>query len=330
MAYTTLYRVMTEQSSAKIWDVIVVGGAAAGLTAALYASRRGLSTLIITADLGGQMSLTDDIPNYPGIDLITGPELTTAFRGQAERAGATIVIDRVTALMPGAVHQLTTTDGRYEARAVILAFGLTPRWLGVARETELTNHGLSYEVGSDRSIYQGRSVAVVGGGNAAVSAAIRLAAVANTVELIHRRDGLSAEAKLKQKLSELSNVKINLHSEVVDLVGGTQLTGIEIRDIVSNTVKNLAVDHLIIHIGYQASTDWLGEMVQRNDRGQIVIDERCRTNQPGIFAAGDVTTMPYKQIVISAGEGAKAAIAAEQYLNQREDIDPVRPDWGSK
>ncbi|MEK7139106.1 MAG: FAD-dependent oxidoreductase [Patescibacteria group bacterium] len=321
---------MINHAAEKIWEVIVVGGAAAGLTAALYASRRGLSTLVITADLGGQMSITDDIANYPGIDFITGPGLTTAVRNQALKYGATITLDRVLAVTAGAPHQITTTQGHYQARTVILAFGLTPRWLGVEHEATLTGRGVSYEVSAELSPYRDQVVAVVGGGNAAVTAAIRLATVAKTVYVIHRRDEFSAEATLKQQLAQPVNVVIRLASEVVGLRGDERLTGIEVHDIVSDTVETLAVDQLIIHIGYQTNTAWLDGVVTRNERGLIVIDDRCRTSQPGIFAAGDVTTIPYKQIVISAGEGAKAAIAAEQYLAHRPDTDPVIPDWGTK
>lgn len=312
------------------WDVIIIGGAAAGLTAALYASRRGLRTLILTADLGGQMGITDEIANYPGINFITGPNLTTAIHQQVTEQGVTTIIDRVVALEPGQPHRVHTTQAVFETRAVILAFGLSPRLLDADRETELVGRGVSYDVDAQSSRHHGQSVAVVGGGNAAVSAALRLAGTASTVHLIHRRDTLSAEQALQQQLLKAPNIICHLSHEVTKLEGVDHLTGIIIRDNVGKIDTALTISQLIIHIGFISATQWLEGVVDRNDRGMITIDDRCRTNQPGIFAAGDVTTIPYRQIVISAGEGAKAAIAAVQYLAGQEDITPIVHDWGLK
>lgn len=307
------------------YDIIVVGGASAGLTAALFAARRGWQVALIATDIGGQMTLTSSISNYPGVVHITGEALARTMLTQVESAGVTVVYGRVISVQKkGDGYDVATAASLFTAKVIILAFGLSPRPLEVPGEAALIGKGISYGINHDLEIYRYQTVAVVGGGNSAVTAALQLVPVAHQVYLLHRRDTMRADKILVDQLTDNSNVEVILSAEVVRVAGDNQLTEISIRDIDGN--RSLACGQLIVQIGFISQTDWLGKIVKRDKLGMIVIDDRCRTSQPGIFAAGDVTAISFRQIVISAGEGAKAALSADQYLRQTED-QPIVPDW---
>lgn len=307
------------------YDIIVVGGASAGLTAGLFAARRGWRVALIATDVGGQMTLTNSISNYPGIVHITGEALARTMLTQIESAGVAVIYDRVVEIKKKAdSYTVTTTASSITAKAIILAFGLSPRPLEVPGEEKLIGQGISYGVNHNLEIYRYQTVVVVGGGNSAVAAALQLAPIAHQVYLLHRRDTLRADKALVDQLIMNSNVEVILSAEVVAAAGDDRLTEISIHDINGN--RSLACGQLIIQIGFVSNTSWLSATVKRDKLGMIVIDDRCRTSQPGIFAAGDVTTIPFRQIVISAGEGAKAALSADQYLHGTEK-QPIVPDW---
>ena len=307
------------------YDIIVIGGAAAGLTAGLFAARRGWRVALVTVDIGGQMTLTDHISNYPGITHISGTALAQTMVVQMQTAGVTTIHDRVVSIAPTATAlTVATATSQFITRAVILAFGLSPRLLEVSGEAALVGRGVSYGLGDDLALHRGKTVGVVGGGNSAVTTALALASVAQQIYLLHRRAALRADQSLIDQLTLVSNITVMLSTEVVAVAGADQLTEISIQDINGN--RSLACNHLIVQIGFGSQTDWLESIVRRDAQGMIVIDDRCRTSHPGIFAAGDATTIPYRQIVISAGEGAKAALAADQYLRGTA-TQPIIPDW---
>ncbi len=305
----------------KQFDVIVIGAAAAGLTAGLYAARQGLKTAIISPEIGGQMLITGQIENYPAIFSISGPQLASIMASQSATQGANFISDRVIGLQPQDKNFIiTTTTKQYQTKAVILAFGLSPRALPLTQADNWLGKGLSYGRNHQTENYRGRQIVIVGGGSAAVQTALELSSVAKAVKIIHRKDRLTAEQFLLDKLAD-KNISVVLQAEVAKLAGSDVLQKITLTsgDVVD-------VDDLIIAIGYESKTDWLNGLVEINPAGQIVIDQYCATSCPGIFAAGDCTTLPYKQLVISAGEGAKAALSAAKYLKGQ---DMIRADWAT-
>lgn len=309
------------------YDLAIIGGAAAGCAAAIFACRQGLSVAVVTQDVGGQMLVTETIENYPGIQQIGGPALAGAFRDHAAAAGATFILQRVTDVTPVDRHfTVQTGAGELTARAIVLAFGLSPRTLDVPGESALIDRGIVYSGVDDPTPYAGQRVVVIGGGSAAVTTALTLSQTAAWVYLVHRRDVLVAETALVKQLEERNNITVFLSHEVSAFRGRKQLESVVIRPA-GGAEEAVLIDTAVICVGYTATTDWLSGLVERTDRGTVVVDAHGRTSQPGVFAAGDLTELPYKQVVISAGEGAKAALAAAQYLAGRDGVAP--PDWGA-
>jgi thioredoxin reductase (NADPH) len=308
-----------------IYDVIVVGAGPAGLSAAIYTTRRALKTLLISKDIGGQASLTDEIENYPGFDKIGGMELMQKFQTQAKSFGAEFMFTEVTDLKKtGDLFLLKTTDNKeLQAKAVILAFGLTPRNLEVPGEKELTGKGVTYCATCDGPLYKGKNVVVVGGGNSALDAAEFLSHLAKQVYLIHRRDTFRGEQILIDQVKEAKNVEIIYNANTTAIKGENNVTGLSYKTNDGQAV-DLEVDGVFIEIGHVAKTQWLGDAVIYTDRKEIEISVDCETKTPGLFAAGDVTQITYKQVVISAGEGAKAALQAYRFLQGDK---ALAPDW---
>ncbi len=305
------------------FDVVVVGAGPAGLTAGLYAARRALKTLILTKDLGGQAATTGEIENYPGIDFTDGFDLMQKFRDQAEKHGAEIRAIEV--------EQLATSDGLFllktpqdtvSARSVILAFGLTPRDLGVPGEEALKGRGVSYCVTCDGPLYKGKKVIVCGGGNHALDAAEFLSKIASEVHIVYERNQFRGAAELTKKVMDDERIQKHLGEKVATIEGEER-----VRRVVFESGKGLDLDGVFVEIGYVANTKWLKGFIEIDSRGQIVTDKRCRTAVPGLFAAGDIADLDYRQLVISAGEGAKAALEAYRFLNHTEGK-PIIPDWG--
>jgi len=312
------------------YDVIIVGGACAGLTAGLYAGRRALKALIITKDIGGQAAITTEIENYPGTGNIGGPVLMNKFKEQAEKAGAEIKFAEVMKIEKnndGFV--VKTTDGDLEALTVILAFGLKHREIGVPGERELTGRGVTYCATCDGPLFKGKTVAVVGGGNSAFDAADYLGEMCENVYLIHHSDQYRAEKPLIEAVQAKVNIEILNFTKVNQVVGEKKLEKVIIENVKDNSTKELPLNGLFIEIGYQTQTDFVKELVNLDERGYIITDNQGLTSVPGVFAAGDVTNTPYKQVVISAGEGAKAALSAAKYVQNLKGATAVAatPDW---
>jgi thioredoxin reductase (NADPH) len=304
------------------YDVIILGGACAGLTAGLYTGRRALKTLILTKDIGGQAAITHEIENYPGTGKINGFDLMTNFRKQAEESGAEIKIGEATALeIKKGKFLVQSSIGEFELASVILAFGLEHRKLGVPGEKEFIGKGVTYCATCDGPLFKGKTVAIVGGGNSAFDAAEYLSGLCKKVYLIHRSDKFRAEQVLIDIVKSKSNVEIITKAEIAEIVGKERVEKAILRN-----GEVLKLDGVFIEIGYQPKTDFIKDLVKLDSIGQVIIDKEGKTNVPGIFGAGDVTDTVFKQVIISAGEGAKAALSAARYLQSKQGLE-LKPDW---
>ncbi len=301
------------------YDVIVVGAGIAGLTAALYAARQGLNTLVVSSDLGGQLLLTNEIQNYPGFKSISGLELIKRVEEQARSYGAKIVFDTVTAVeeRDGRFAVKTVMGGELEADALILAFGKSPKELGVPGEDRLKGRGVSYCVVCDAPLYRGRRVALVGWGHHNYENIMVLKKYASKVYWVFPGEKpLQDEALLKEALRD-GKVELVPRSEPVEVRGEKRVEALVVRDKATGATRVLEVDGVFVEIGYVTRTEFLRGFVELNEKGEIVVDQKGRTSRPGVFAAGDVTEMPYKQAVIAAGMGACAALSAYSYVMEK-------------
>ena len=296
-------------------DLIIIGGGPAGLTSAVYSARKKMDTLLLTTELGGQLMWTREIENYMGYQFISGPELMTKFEEQVKRFDVKIEYAEVTGV---SIHKdgsfsVKTEEGEYQSRAVILATGKRSRLLGVPGEREFAGRGVSYCATCDGPLFSKKIVAVVGGGNSAVQAAIELSGVSPTVYLVARGDYV-ADPVLLDKMQAAENI-IELKGYVVEGIYGKDVVEkLTIREIASGKVQDLAVKGVFVEVGLEPNSEFMTEVVEVNEQREIIIDCRTRTNIPGLFAAGDVTNGPDKQIVIAAGDGSKAALMAYDYL----------------
>ncbi len=310
--------------------MIIVGGASAGLTAAIYASRRALKTLVLTKDIGGQLSTTPDVENYPGFDMIEGWTLSDKFKKQAEKFGAIVKFAEVTAVRQegdGFVVSVHTTE--YHARSVILTFGKTPRNLEVPGEKAFQGKGVSYCATCDIPLYRGKTVAVVGGGNSALDAAIYGSAIAEKIYLVHRRDEFRGEQILIDRVLAKPNIEVIYNAIAKEINGTDRVTSLTITDVNMNKERQLALHGVFVEIGYIVKAEFIMGLVAMTEKNEIITDAHMMSSVPGIFAAGDVTTSLYKQAVVSAGEGCTAALACYEYLMKKEGKRAVMTDWGT-
>ena len=300
-----------------IWDMIIIGGGPGGYTAALYAARAGLRVVVLEKlSAGGQMAQTHKIDNYPGFpDGIDGFELAEQMQLQAEKFGAVTEYADVTSVdlnaSPKVVH---SSEGDFYGRTVVLATGAGPKELGLPMERELTGRGVAYCAACDGMFFRGKTVAVVGGGNSAAADALTLSRVAKKVYLIHRRDSLRAEKISQEPLMAAENVEFLWNTAVTELRHSGKLTGIQIRDLLSGEVRELAVDGLFVSIGRRPATDLVTEQISLDPGGYVIAGEDTRTNIPGVYAVGDLRTKPMRQIVTAMADGAVAVQMAEHYL----------------
>jgi len=302
--------------TSKLYDVLILGGGPAGLTAAVYCMRKGVSTGILLKEIGGQVALTAGIENYMGYRHVSGIDLVARFKEQVLQFG----IDyeegaEVEGIRPGGMHVVRLADGReIAARAIVIATGKSWKRLNVPGEEALRGRGVAYCTTCDAPFFAGKRVAVVGGGNSGVEAAIDLARVAAEVLLVQFLDRLTADRVLVDRLTAFSNVTMRMSHEVVRISGSGRVEAITLRDRSSGREYDLPMDGVFIEIGLMPNSAAFKDVVTLNSEGEVVIDCACRTSAPGIFAAGDVTNVPFKQIIIAAGEGAKAALSACQYV----------------
>ena len=323
------------------YDILVVGGASAGLTAAMYASRQGLKTLVITKDIGGQALLTNDIENYPPFEHIGGFELMQRFEQQARNFGAEFAYEEVLSITEhkedgggGFIVKTNNNDNEYFGRALILAFGKTPRDLNVKGEKELNGRGVSYCAVCDGPFFKNKKVAIVGAGDPALEAALYLKELASQLYIIHQTDkpvGSEESIDLLLQNKNDSNKKISFisNSIVKAINGNSKVESLTLYDSKTKSESKLDVDGIFVEMGYVARTDIVKDLVKLNGSKEIIVDKYCSTSSKGIFAAGDVTDVPYKQAIISAGQGAIAALSAYNYIQRLKGKPAIKADWKS-
>lgn len=312
-----------------MYDVIIIGGGAAGMTAAIYTCRKKLKTLVVTINVGGQNLLTEQEENYPGYLDLSGPKLMQVFEQQAKKFGAEFVFgkaNKVEKTKNG--FRISLANGEeYECHVLILAYGKVPRTLGIPGEEKFLGRGVSTCATCDAPVFVGKKVAVIGGGNSALEAAELLTKFATKIYLIHRRDSFRADEVTVENVRKQKNVEFILNSEVKDIKGEKFVSGITVEDAKTKKKKELAVEGVFLEIGYIVDTGFVKDFVKTNNLNEIIINEYCETSHLGIFAAGDVTNVPYKQTVISAGLGATAGLSAYNYLMKLEGKAGVKADW---
>jgi alkyl hydroperoxide reductase subunit F len=303
------------------FDVLVVGGGPAGAAAAIYAARKGIRTGIAAERFGGQVLDTMAIENFISVRHTEGPQLATGLEQHVADYDVDVMnLQKATRLVPaateGGLHEVTLESGAtLKARTVILSTGARWRQMNVPGEDGYRNKGVTYCPHCDGPLFKGKRVAVIGGGNSGVEAAIDLAGVVAHVTLIEFDSDLRADAVLQRKLASLPNVKVITSALTTEVVGdGEKVTGLHYKDRNHDTLHEIALEGIFVQIGLVPNTEWLRDTIALTPRGEIEIDHRGETSRPGIFAAGDVTTVPYKQIVIAMGEGSKASLSAFDYL----------------
>ena len=293
-----------------MYDVAIVGGGIAGLTAAIYTTRRELSTIVISLIPGGQMSTTPDIENWPGEDKINGAELTSKIQKQAEKFGTEIKSGMVSEIIKTKNNLgLKVGKDKISAKSIILAYGKSPRKLGINNEKELEGKGISYCVNCDGQFFRNKNVAIVGGGNSALEAVITMSRIGKKVYLIHRRNEFRGEKILIENVNKIENVETVLGDEILKIIGEDQL-----EKIITKTGKELNISGLFVEIGYVANSSIVKKIVEIDNQNLVKVNSYQETSQKGIFAAGDITNQPYQQLVIAAGQGATAGLSVFKYL----------------
>ena len=300
----------------KIWDMAIVGGGPGGYTAALYAARAGMQVVVLEKlSAGGQMALTGQVDNYPGLAEADGFELGLKMQEQAESFGVQTELTQVLKMeLEGSVKRIETDSGAFLARTVVIATGANPRLLGLPEEDKLSGKGVHYCAHCDGMFYRGKTVVVVGGGNSAVADALLLSRVAKQVIVVHRRDSLRATKIYHNALLQAENVKMYWNSAIEELLHGDRLSGVKIRDLKSGELMQVDCDGLFVSIGRVPATQLVEGQLQLDEAGYIVAGESTRTNLPGVYAVGDVRSKELRQIVTAVADGAMAAHSAELYL----------------
>jgi len=303
-----------------LYDIIIVGAGPAGMTAGVYAARKKLKTLIISKDIGGQASWSSDIENYLGFSMITGPDLVKKFEDHLEEfkedLELRISISGIKDIKKkGKNFVITTGDGKSEtAKAIIIAGGKVPRMLGITGEKEFLNRGVAYCAYCDGPLFKGKDVAIIGGGNSALDSALNVSKLVKQIYIINITKQLNGDKVMIDKVMDLPHVRVMNNTEAVAIEGEKTVSSIRIKSRDGGLQKDLPVSGVFIEVGSLPATEYLKGLVNLNKHSEIIIDECNMTSVAGIFAAGDITTVIEKQIITAAGEGAKAAIQASQYL----------------
>ena len=312
----------SSETGAGVYDVVIVGGGPAGLTAAIYASRGRLKTAVLERNMaGGQIALTDLVENYPGFpEGISGYDLSQRMKEQAEKFGAEMrEVQAVTALTPAPEgHHVVTDQGALRTKAVILAPGVEARRSGIPGEAEFIGRGVSWCATCDGPLYRGRTVAVVGGGDSAVEEGMFLAKFAERVYLVHRRDELRAAPIAQERCFASSKFEFVWDCVPRKIDGDEMVEALEVENVRTGETRVLPVSGVFMYIGQLPNTTWLKGTVDLDEQGYIVTDDHLHTQLPGVFACGDARANPLKQIAMAVGEGALAAVQAERYLDTLE------------
>lgn len=303
-----------------MYDTIIIGAGPAGVAAAIYAVRREMKTLIIGKEFGGQIVWSGEIGNYPGFKSINNLDLIARLDEHLKSLKVEIKTGEIKVIEKNSDGNfiLHTNKESFQARTVIIAMGLEPRRLALAGEEKFNGKGVSYCANCDGPLFRNKTVAVIGGGNSALDAAEVMSKIASKVYLIHRNENFKAFDVLVDEVKTRKNIEMMLNCEIKEISGSNKVEKVRVFNNKTNETKELTLDGIFIEIGRIAHTDLLADLVKRDEWNQIVVDEKCRTSQPGIFAAGDVTPVEFKQISIAVGQGTIAALAAYQYLQLKQ------------
>jgi thioredoxin reductase (NADPH) len=298
------------------YDVVIIGGGPAGLTAGLYASRGGLKSLLVERGaFGGQMINARVVENYPGFpNGIAGIELGSLMQEQASKYGLQTLFAEVSQLMPGPRHRIVTTEGTLEAQAIVVAAGSQYRQLNVPGERQFTGRGVSYCAACDGFFFRDQDVAVVGGGDTAVSDALELSHYAQKVYIIHRRDQLRAGQVLVQRASAESNIEFIWNSIVEEIAGDQMMNALKVRNVRTNETHILNVAGVFVAVGTVPNSQPFADVLKTGDSGNIIADQELATSVPGIYAAGDIRQHSPRQIASAVGDGVTAALSALRYV----------------
>jgi alkyl hydroperoxide reductase subunit F len=311
---------MSEQNNTeKLYDTIIIGSGPAGMTAGIYAARREMNALIIGKEPGGQMMWASEIENYPGFKSIGNYELISKMQEHVTGLGVEIKNEEVKKVEKDEEDNFKLTTGKdvFRSKTVIIAMGLSPRRLEIPGEKEFNGRGVTYCANCDAPFYKNKDVAVIGGGNSALDAAEYLSKIANQVYLIHRREEFRAFEALIEEVEARDNIELVKNSEVKNIEGQEKVERIRVYNKKEDKETEIQVQGVFIEVGRIAKTDLVADLVERNEGSQIKTNEICETATPGLYAAGDVTTTPFKQITVACGQGTIAALAAYQYLNSK-------------
>lgn len=297
----------------EIYDLIIIGAGPAGITAAVYAARKRMNFLVLTGDIGGQAAWSGDIENYTGYQFITGPELAQKFEEHMRQYNIPVKEgeEAIGISKPGENILVKTNKAEYQAKAVIIASGKRSKELNVPGEKEFKNRGLTYCATCDGPLFANKDVAVIGGGNSALDAGLQLIKIANKVYIVNNTERLGGEAVMRQKVETAGNVVIYNNSRVTAVLGGKFVNALKV--LKESKEETIPVQGIFVEIGLIPNAGFI-DSLEKNERGEIKINARNETSIPGIFAAGDVTDISEKQIIIAAGEGSKASLSVFRYL----------------
>jgi len=304
-------------AESNIHDLVIVGGGPGGLTAAIYAMRAAMKTVLIEKSIpGGQMAMTDDVENYPGFERIGGAELSMKFAQHAQSFGLEIVSQEVVAVVPGLEYHTVklADDTEYKTHAVIIGTGGSPRQLNIPGEVKYYGKGVSYCGVCDGFFFKGKTVVVVGGGDTAVEEALYLSKLAKQVYVVHRRDALRAGMILQQRLKNDCTAEILWNSVVTEIHAGDDgVNAVTLKDTQTGETRELATDGVFIFVGYNPNNQLVPDGTKMNTEGYVVTDEKCETNTPGIYVIGDLREKYAKQVILAAADGCTAALASAHY-----------------
>ena len=299
----------------KIHDLIIIGAGPCGLTAAIYAVRNKLDTIVLTKDIGGQMAWSGVIENYSGFASMTGPELTDAFENHAKSLGSLVKMEPIVSLeKDGEYFLVKTTKNTYMSIAVLIASGKNPKKLQIPGEVEFTNKGVVYCATCDGPLYANKRVAIIGGGNSALDAAAQLVNIASHVYVINKNSSMKGDLTLFEKVSKCDNITFVYDAMTREIKGDKLVSSIVYER--KGRVEEIFVDGVFVQIGLLPNSQF-ATVAEKNEYGEVLVDSENKTNIPGLFAAGDVTQISEKQVVIAAGEGSKASLSAFKYISRK-------------
>jgi alkyl hydroperoxide reductase subunit F len=303
-----------------MYDTIIIGGGPAGLTAAIYAARREMKTLLITKHIGGQVIWASVIENYPAFKSIPSSELIAKMEEQTKSLGVEIKLGEVSKIEKNDddIFEVVVGTEKFQGKTVITALGASHRHLNVPGEKELEGRGVAFCANCDGPLFRNKTVAVVGGGNSALDAAEVLSKIASKVYLIHQFEVFQAFEALEKKVRSTENIEIMLENKVEEIIGEKKVEMIKIKNQKDSTSSEIAVNGIFIEIGFEVATGLVADLIKLNERKEIIVNENGETSLPGLFAAGDCINSPHKQITVATGSGTIAALGAYRYIQMKD------------